>query len=161
MGAAYGTDLEFNVMTITTSSAVAAIEQRMLAAMPTTVDYASMRLWDERSESLSVRQNHLEPLSTSFDTGLMVSVWNRGGLGYAATSDLTDAGIAEAVAAASYWAQATSAVGVFDTTPLEHNVGTYASPVAQTWDALALDDRIALLQQADCRLGCIAVSPRR
>jgi hypothetical protein len=42
-----------------------ALEDRLRAALPDDVDYASARLVDERSEHLSVRRNQLEPIFTS------------------------------------------------------------------------------------------------
>jgi len=70
------------------------IAERLQAALPTDVDYASARLFDERAEHLTVRQNTLEPIFNEFDTGVMISIWDGGGLGYAATADLTEAGLA-------------------------------------------------------------------
>ena len=52
------------------------IAERLTAALPTDVDYASARLFDERSEHLTVRQNNLEPIFNEFDTGVMISIWN-------------------------------------------------------------------------------------
>jgi predicted Zn-dependent protease len=73
------------------------IADQLKAALPTDVDYASARLLDERSEHLTVRQNNLEPIFNEFDTGVLISIWNGGGLGYAATADLSEAGLARAV----------------------------------------------------------------
>ena len=81
-----------------------ALEDRLRAVLPSDVDYASARLVDERSEHLSVRRNQLEPMHTEFDTGVMITIWNDGGLGYAATTDLSDDGLAAAVDRARYWA---------------------------------------------------------
>ena len=73
------------------------LEDRFQAALPTDVDYASIRFSERRGEYLTVRQGVVEPVTTSFDAGVMVTVWAGGGYGYAATSDLTPAGLAEAV----------------------------------------------------------------
>ena len=134
-------------MSVTVSPAFEALESRLVALLPTEVDYASARLWDETAEYLSVRQNELEPVSTFLDTGVMVSVWSGGGLGYAATSDLSDAGLAEAVGRARHWAEVTAQSSVLAAPPLGHAEGYYESPVEQGWDQLPLDDRIGLLQQ--------------
>ena len=69
------------------------IADQLRNALPTDVDYASARLFDERSEHLTIRQNNLEPIFNEFDTGVMISIWNGGGLGYAATTDLSEAGL--------------------------------------------------------------------
>ena len=129
------------------------IADRLRAALPTDVDYASARLVDERSEHLTVRQHQLEPIYNAYDTGVMISIWNGGGLGYAATADLSDAGLAKAVAAARRWAAVTAGSMVTTTMPSDHPTGTYTSPVEVSWDSLPLNDRLELLQQQSRLLG--------
>ncbi len=129
------------------------LEARIRTALPTDVDYSSARLVDERAEHLSVRRNQLEPMFTEYDTGVMITIWNGGGLGYAATTDLGDAGLARAVDRARYWAGVTAGAMVTTAAPTSHAVGTYASPVEVTWDTLPLNDRLELLQQQSRLLG--------
>ncbi len=129
------------------------LEDRLRAALPTDVDYASARLVDERTEHLSVRRNELEPVFNEFDTGVMISIWNGGGLGYAATTDLSPAGIAAAVDRARYWAGVTAGAMVTTAAPTSHATGTYTSPVEVTWDTLPLNDRLELLHQQSRLLG--------
>jgi len=129
------------------------LEDRLRAALPNDVDYASARLVDERSERLSIRRNQLDPMHTDFDTGVMISIWNDGGLGYAATTDLSDRGLAAAVDRARYWATVTAGAMVTTAPPTSHAVGTYVSPVEVTWDTLPLNDRLELLQQQSRLLG--------
>ena len=124
-----------------------ALEDRLRAALPSDVDYASARLVDQRSEHLSVRRNQLEPLFTEFDAGVMISVWHHGGLGYAATTDLSESGLAAAVDRARYWARITAGAMVTSEAPTRHAQGTYTSPVEVSWDTMALSDRLDLLQQ--------------
>ena len=99
------------------------LEDRLRAALPTDVDYASARLVDERTEHLSVRRNELEPVFNEFDTGVMISIWNGGGLGYAATTDLSEAGLAAAVDRARYWAGVTAGAMVTTAAPTSHAIG--------------------------------------
>jgi predicted Zn-dependent protease len=129
------------------------LEARFRSHLPSDVDYASIRYSEERSEYLSVRQGVLEPVSTNLDVGAMVTVWSGGGSGYAATSDLSDAGLAEAIDRARAWSAATAGRGVLEAPPLEHPVGSYHSPVERSWDATTLADRVELLTEADARLG--------
>ena len=129
------------------------LADRLRAALPTDVDYASARLVDERTEHLSVRRNELEPVFNDFDTGVMISIWNGGGLGYAATTDLSESGLAAAVDRARYWAGVTAGAMVTTAAPTSHASGTYASPVEVTWDTLPLDDRLELLHQQSRLLG--------
>ena len=131
------------------------ISQRLSAALPTDVDYASARLFDERSEHLTVRQNNLEPIFNEFDSGVMISIWNGGGLGYAATADLSAAGLDRAVERARYWADVTAGHMVTNrherndaiAPPPHHPVGSYESPVETGWDKMPLEDRLELLHR--------------
>jgi len=128
-------------------------EDRLRTVLPTDVDYASARLVDERTEHLSVRRNQMEPVFSEFDTGVMITIWDGGGLGYSATTDLSEAGLTTAVERARYWAGITSGAMVTTAAPTNHPVGTYVSPVEVTWDTLPLNDRIELLQQQSRLLG--------
>ena len=129
------------------------LEDRLRRVLPSDVDYASARLHDERSEHLRVRRNELEPIFTEYDTGVMISIWDGGGLGYAATADLSDAGLELAVERARRWASITAGSMVPITPPSEHPVGDYRSPVEVDWDTLPLDDRLELLHQQSRLLG--------
>jgi len=122
------------------------LEARLLQALPTDVDEASIRLWDEQSESLSVRQGQLGPVANNFDAGVMVTVWHNGGLGYAATADLTDDGLRSAVDQARHWAAITVEAGVH-VDPPQAQSGSYASPVSIEWDEMPLNDRLDLLHR--------------
>ena len=57
------------------------------------VDFCSMRFVEETSEQLSVRQNVAEPPQSMRDRGVMIAVIDKGGYGYAATSDLSESGL--------------------------------------------------------------------
>ena len=71
-------------------------------------DFCALRFVEESSEILTVRQDVPEPPQLSMDRGAMVTVIHQGGLGYAATSDLTPAGLREAAERARRLAQLTA-----------------------------------------------------
>jgi predicted Zn-dependent protease len=123
------------------------------------VDFCSLRFVDERSEMLHMRQNVLQPVARSTDTGAMVTVIDGGGLGYAATSDLSARGLEAACAQARTWAERTArrAVTDFSRVPMPSPQGQYATPVAVPWESTSLADKIALLQRESERL---KVDPR-
>jgi predicted Zn-dependent protease len=104
--------------------------RRLFKQLAPPVDFCSLRLLDERSERTEVRQNVLQPLSTSFDRGVMITVIHRGGYGYAATSDLSAAGLKAAIAKAQGWAAASAGRAVVDysSITLPRPQGRYASP---------------------------------
>ena len=130
-----------------------ATEALLRAALPADVDYASARLVDERTEQLAVRRNELEPIFNEYDSGVMITIWDQGGLGYGATSDLSEAGITRAVERARHWAGVTAGAMVTTAAPSDHPVGSYTSPVEVSWDSMPLDDRLELLQQQSRLLG--------
>lgn len=128
------------------------LEDRFRQVLPPDVEYCSIRYAEERGEHLSVRQGVVQPVSTSLDAGAMVTVWTGGGLGYAATSDLTDDGLRAAVDQARRWARITAGISVLEAPPLLHATGTYESPVDRAWDHTSLADRIDLLRSQDAQL---------
>lgn len=119
------------------------------------VDFCSLRLLDERSEHTTVRQNVLQPLNTRFDRGAMITVMHRGGYGYAASSDLSAAGLKAAIAKAQDWAATSAGRSVVDYSRIElpHPRGHYASPqsrAAQPSRREIID--ILLTESASCLL---------
>jgi len=124
------------------------IKQRFYKIIPP-VDFCSLRYLEERSEMLSVRQQVIEPPTRRFDVGVMITVMDKGGLGYAATSDLTESGLREAVARAQRWAEQSQPYMLFDTRKLvpPHHKGEYASVVTKPWNSLSVADKLDLLRQ--------------
>jgi predicted Zn-dependent protease len=117
-------------------------------------DYCSLRFVRERSELLSVRQNVLQPVRSSEDTGAMLTVFDAGGMGYAATSDLSPSGLRRAAEQAHTWARQSAGRSVVDFSkivlPPPH--GEYVSVEHIPWDSVPLADKIELLQTECARL---------
>lgn len=90
----------------------------------------SLRVVDERSETLSVRRDVIQPPAMVSDRGAMVTVYKNGGAGYAATSDLTVTGLQRAVDEATRWAEVTARLSVVDfrTVSMPSHSGEYSSP---------------------------------
>jgi predicted Zn-dependent protease len=129
------------------------VEKRFREIAPA-VDFCSLRLVEERDEHLSVRRGVAQPPTTSFDAGGMITVIDGGGMGYAATSDLTRSGLRRAAERAVEWARETRGRAVFDPAracpPLRS--GEYATAVVKPWSSLSLADRIDLLREQSARL---------
>ncbi|HXF45602.1 MAG TPA: TldD/PmbA family protein, partial [Burkholderiaceae bacterium] len=111
---------------------IESISQRFRRLAPA-VDHCSLRLVEEQSEFLCVRQSVAEPAQASRDFGAMVTVIDRDGIGYAATSDLSDAGLAAAIARAHAWARLAQGRSVFAGEPprLPASRGAFRSRVEQ------------------------------
>lgn len=129
------------------------IAERFRRIMPR-VDFCSFRIVRERSESLAIRQDVLQPVSNGDDLGAMVTVIHQGGCGYAGTSDLTETGLSRALEHAEGWAQRSAECSVTDFSQVgfAHPQGEYETPVAVAWDTVSLADKIALLRQESTRL---------
>jgi predicted Zn-dependent protease len=93
-------------------------------------DFWSLRLVDETAETYAVRKNVPQPPASSRDRGAMLTVWANGGSGYAATSDLSRAGLQAALDRATEWARATATASLIDFRALPKPAprGEYSSP---------------------------------
>jgi len=96
-------------------------------------DHCSLRVVEERSETISVRQNSPEPVHASMDQGAMVTIVDGDGIGYAATSDLSNDGLRWAIERAGSWARLARGRSVFAGKPprLHPPNGRYASPTTR------------------------------
>lgn len=73
-----------------------------------------MRVVDESSHRLAVTRGVLQPAQSARDVGAMVTVRVAGGIGYAASAQLTREGLQRATARAREWALACARSGLFD-----------------------------------------------
>ncbi|HAK93884.1 MAG TPA: peptidase C69 [Planctomycetes bacterium] len=117
-------------------------------------DFCSLRHVREHEEMASVRQGVAEPAYLSDDGGAMITVIDKGGMGYAATSDCSRAGLKRAVEEASYWARKTAGVSVVDCAALAmpHPRGEYAGPEKTPWSSVPLGEKFDLLREECARL---------
>jgi predicted Zn-dependent protease len=129
------------------------IEERFLRVAPK-ADFASLRMVDERYEMLAVRQDILQPVATSSDTGCMITVLDRGGLGYAATSDLSEEGLRHAGERAAEWARRTAGRCVvnFSKINMPRPQAEWNTPVRIPWESVPLSEKISLLRGECARL---------
>jgi predicted Zn-dependent protease len=120
---------------------------RRFASLAPLADYWSIRLVAEESEHLEVRQGVAEPSALSIGRGAMVTLIRGGGVGYAATSDLSDAGLLGAARRAADWAEDHGRLGLFDAAlhPRSAERLEYQSRVAEPWGAVPVADKLDLL----------------
>lgn len=95
-------------------------------------DFWSLRIVDERIDDHIVRNDVAQPLATLRDRGAMLTAWCGAGAGYAATADLSAAGLQAALARASERARAAAAVALIDQRLIARPAtsGAYVSPHA-------------------------------
>ena len=113
------------------------------------VDFCSLRLVHDRQQQVSVRHGVLQAFSTSIDRGVMITIVHQGGYGYAATSDLSDAGLSAAIARAKDWAAqaAGRAVTDYSAITMSNARGHYTSPVSSHAPQLSQRDIIDVLMR--------------
>ena len=119
------------------------LERRFKATAPR-VDRCSLRFMQEKHEQVAVRQDVVQPVQKSTDAGVMVTVIDQGGMGYAATSDLSEAGLRRAFEQATEWARRTAGKMVLDVSKLPPVTaqGEWSAPVARPWESAPLPENI-------------------
>lgn len=116
------------------------------------VDYWTLRLADETGEGLAVRDDVAEPSRLWRSRGAMITVVAGGGLGYAATSDMSPTGLARATQRAQALAALHARLGLFAANlyPRSSSQAQYAASVREPWASRSLVDKLGLLFDA-CR----------
>ena len=129
------------------------LEGRFRQVLPA-ADFCSLRYMSTTDEVVSVRQDVPEPPIRAQDAGAMVTVIDKGGMGYAATSDLSVGGLRQAVRRAADWAAATAGGSVVDFAkiPRPPSQGRYEGPERIGWQSLSLADKFGLLMKQSLRL---------
>jgi predicted Zn-dependent protease len=121
--------------------------QRDFRSIAPAVDFCALRFVEESSEYLQVRQDVAEPPQLAVSRGAMVTVIHEGGLGYAATSDLSRTGLAAAMDRARRYARLTAGRSVVDygAMRMPRPTGTYSSAVGRDPATLSRRDKYDLL----------------
>lgn len=125
------------------------IERRFLESLPP-VDHCTLRLERRREERFIVERDVPGPRRQSESWGGMVTVMHGGGLGYAATSDLTAAGLREAVGravSAAETAKSRMISGLPQPAPFTGSI-TWDGPQARPWAAVTAGEKVAMLREA-------------
>lgn len=129
------------------------VERRFRDLLPSDqdCDFVSLRMVEERHESVTLRKDVLQPVSEAVDVGALWTVFDKGGQGYAATSDLSLSGLRAALQQARDWAARTRGFSALGPASFElaHPQGDYSSVVEEPWQDTPLSDKIALLQAAN------------
>ncbi|MFO8151677.1 TldD/PmbA family protein [Thioalkalivibrio sp.] len=118
------------------------------------VDDWSLRIADVVSETLSVRRDVVEPVQLARDTGAMITVSEGGALGYAATSDLSRSGLAQATERAREWALRAAPLRLFPPPALGPSGirDEWQAPVLQPWTEMDTPAKLRLLQELARRM---------
>lgn len=112
------------------------------------VDFFSLRLTETTEQLLIERHGVLQPPEGRSDSGAMISVHHSGGMGYAATCDLSAQGIEHAARMAKAWAEATAPLAItnFSRVNMPVSKGRYQSPISQSWLDVPLKEQIEIVR---------------
>lgn len=122
------------------------IEKRFREIVPE-ADYCSLRFVREREQYVWVRDGIVQPVERSDDVGVMITVIDGDGMGYAATCDLTTTGLRRAGLRALDWARSTAGRSVVDFSKIPRTTvrAEYETPVVKPWESLSLADKVDML----------------
>ncbi len=109
---------------------------------------------DAAQEGITVRDDVPEPSTIGASRGAMLTIVADGGLGYAATADLSTAGLTAAGERATQAAALHARLGLFDARLFPRSTlhAEYHSPVEQPWGQMTLADKLGLLGEACARM---------
>jgi predicted Zn-dependent protease len=112
------------------------------------VDFWSLRLVHDETETLQVRDDVVQPPSLVQSRGVHISFMDRGGMAYAATSALNREGLHAACEEAFNWLEFSRRHALIDAgrMPRPERSGSYATPVQTPWEAWSLEDKLERLQ---------------
>ncbi|NBI47214.1 hypothetical protein EON00_16290 [Burkholderia sp. ISTR5] len=107
-------------------------------------DFWSLRIVDERTDEHEVRNDVAQPLKRTLDRGAMLTAWCGAGAGYAATPDLSPAGLQAALDAAIARAKAAA----LDPRIVERTASVMPIEIGQfylTGDGIRIDQHFAFV----------------
>jgi TldD protein len=134
------------------------IELALDAAQRAGAGYADVRVTERQTESLTVKNGALEAASSNLSTGFGVRVLLNGAWGFAGSAVMTRPEVErvtrEAIDIARASGLASGVEVVLDDTPPQ--VDRYRTPVAEDPFAVSIDDKLALLFEADAAMASVA-----
>jgi predicted Zn-dependent protease len=131
------------------------LKQRFETVAPDT-DFCSLRYVERQEETLEIQKDIVQPSIFKREVGAMLTVIDNGGIGYAATSDLSEKGLHQAMLKAQHWAARSRGILVTDLSQLKMPMtqGKYQSKVQKAWVQTGLDEKLNVLKQesAHCHI---------
>jgi predicted Zn-dependent protease len=111
-------------------------------------DLWSVRVMRSRAEFLAVTRGVPEPIRLLDDFGVMITVHAKGGLGYAATSDISVSGLTRAGRAALEWAELSAGrmVAPLPPHPVNNIHHDHEDRPGRPWESVSRADKIARLK---------------
>ncbi len=120
--------------------------------------FFALRVVDEDSETVAVRKGVPQPFARRVDRGAMITVIDEGSYGYAATADLSRAGLQAALDRAHAWALATRSNSVIqfpvpaDAAPRGRYASPHDKPMPSRRELFAMVHAVDAAAQIDARV---------
>ena len=113
------------------------------------VEFWSLRIVFDEVESLHVRQGVVQPPQLGQSRGAHITLVDRQGYAYAATSELNQHGFRRAIEQALAWTQISAQHPLVptDSLPRPSQSGSYRVQPSQAWQSVSNNDKIQLLQK--------------
>jgi predicted Zn-dependent protease len=129
------------------------LERAFADAVPARTE-CSVRAEVAVDEQFTVRRNAAEPQRRRISSGAMVTVERNGGMGYAATTDLSAAGLRRAIDEAASWAEASAGrmVAGLGANGFTAAQGSYKTQERLSWRAASPGEKLRLLAELARRL---------
>lgn len=124
----------------------------LIGTVPADCAYADARWVSQRSERVRVRSAHVEKVDTDLHEGVGVRVARGGGWGFAATREMTPAALRDALKRALAIAAAQPTPTARPLAPVAPARGSWSGPCEVDPFAVSLEDKLALLLEADALL---------
>ena len=126
------------------------LKTRLAKLMPE-VDFCSFRYDRGVSKYIAVRGGVALPYNESNNSGIMVTIFDKGGIGYFAGSDITEEGLNAAILSAKKWAEISSKNSVIDFSkiPMPSNKGKYSSTVGREFTTVQTSEHYDYLLGAE------------
>jgi TldD protein len=127
------------------------------AARAAGADYADARVVEERTESLTVRNQEMEGIDRASSEGIGIRVLVNGYWGFAATARLVPEEIERTARLAVEIARAASRLPMdpVSLTPVEPQTGSWHSPIQDDPFNVPLEEKVALLMEATRRMQAV------
>ncbi len=118
------------------------------------VDHWTLRIVIDNHESLTVRQGIVQPPQNRQSCGAHMQLFRGSSMAYAATSQLNEAGLQQAIEQGMRWLASAERHSLIDASkiPRPQQSGTYETPVEQAWHNTSLAEKIELLQAVNQQL---------
>ncbi|MCA9372075.1 TldD/PmbA family protein [Candidatus Woesebacteria bacterium] len=125
--------------------------QEILSLLPSSIQYADVRIVDQQSEQIATKDGVVEALESSTSRGYNVRILKNGVWGFAASNDSSKEGVEATIKKAMEITRASTRykqedVALDDQKPVK---ATYKTPVTEDPFAVPMEEKITLLLEAD------------